>query len=64
MDIAALSSVLSQGTLAQQVSISVAKMGMDVAKQQGQAMADLLRSSQVTGQSVTPHIGSNIDIRL
>ncbi|MCT4543324.1 MAG: YjfB family protein [Vallitalea sp.] len=64
MDIAALSTALAQGKIAQQASISVAKMTMNLSKQQGQAMSELLQTTKVMEQSVTPHIGSNIDIKL
>lgn len=58
MDIAALSTCLSQGKIMSQVNVSLSKMGMDLAKQQGQALTKLMESS------VDPHIGANIDIKL
>jgi putative motility protein YjfB-like len=58
MDIAALSTSLSQGKIMSQVNISLSKMGMDLAKQQGQALTKLMESS------VNPNIGANIDIKL
>lgn len=64
MDIAALSTVMAQGKLAQQISVSVSKLSMDNAKQQGQAVSDLIQSAKVMKQTITPHIGTNIDIRL
>jgi hypothetical protein len=64
MDIATLSTALSQGKIAQQASISVAKMAMNLSKQQGQAMSELLQTTKAMEQSVTPYIGSNIDIKL
>ncbi len=63
MDIAALSTVLAQGKTMSQVSVSLAKMGMNQAKQQGQALQQLVATSSMQ-QSVTPHIGGNIDIKL
>lgn len=65
MDIAALSMGLSQMKVSQQASVSVMKMAMDTAKGQ---MADLTQmmdaNTRVMEQSVNPHIGANIDIKL
>ena len=63
MDIAALSMGLSQMKLAQQASISVMKMAMDTAKGQASDLASLLESSttKVSDNSLTPHLGRNID---
>lgn len=59
MDIAALSAGMSQMKLAQAVSVSVAKkMSMDTAKTQATEMVKALE------QSVQPHLGGNIDLRL
>ena len=63
MDIAALSMGLSQMKVAQQASISVMKMAMDTAKGQASDLASLLESSttKVSDNSLTPHLGRNID---
>ena len=65
MDIAALSMGLSQMKVSQQASVSVMKMAMDTAKGQ---MADLTQmmdtNTRMMEQSVNPHIGANIDIKL
>ncbi|MDD3840943.1 MAG: YjfB family protein [Clostridia bacterium] len=65
MDIAALSIGLSQMKVAQQASISVMKMAMNTGQTQ---MNDLLKMMQVNAkvmeQSVNPHVGSYIDIKL
>ena len=58
MDVAALSMALSQMKVSQQVGYSVTKMAMDSSKQ---SMDDL---SKVLQQSVQPHLGSSIDIKL
>lgn len=58
MDIAALSMGLSQMQLAQEVGVSVMKMAMETSEVQ---VADLTKLME---QSVTPHIGGNIDISL
>ena len=65
MDIAALSMGLSQMKLAQEVSTSVMKMAMDTSSDQ---IVDLLQvmdgNAKAIQQSVTPHVGGNIDISL
>ena len=63
MDIAALSMGLSQMKVAQQASISVMKMAMDTEKGQTSDLASLLESctTKVSDNSLTPHLGRNID---
>ena len=62
MDIAALSMGLSQVKLQNEVSTSVMKMAMDT---QGGGMEKLMDSvAKTMEQSVTPHLGGNIDIQL
>ena len=63
MDIAALSLGLSQMKVAQQASISVMKMAMDTAKGQAYDLASMLEASPVkaSDNSLTPHLGRNID---
>ncbi len=58
MDVAGLSRGLSQMKLAQAVSLSVAKMSMDSAKNVATDMVKMMESS------VQPHLGGNLDIRL
>ena len=58
MDIAALSMSLSQMKVANQASISVLKLTMDTAQQQMEDMTKIME------QSVNPHIGSNLDLKL
>ena len=58
MDIAAISAGLSQMKLANAVNISVAKLSMDTAKTQATEMVKTLE------QSVQPHLGGNLDLRL
>ena len=65
MDIAGLSMSLSQMKAAQQVSVSVMKLSMDTAKNQGSEMVQMIQSNtRMLEQSVTPHLGASIDIRL
>ena len=58
MDIAALSMSLSQMKVANQASISVFKLTMDTAQEQMEDMTKIME------QSVNPHIGSNLDLKL
>lgn len=65
MDIAALSMSLSQLKLAQEASISVMKMAMDTSEA---GVTDLLQvleaNTKMMEQSVNPHIGVSVDIKL
>ena len=58
MDIAALSMSLSQMKVANQASISVLKLTMDTAQEQMEDMTKIME------QSVNPHIGSILDLKL
>ena len=58
MDIAAMSTVMSQMKVQQEASISVMKMAMDTAKQN---TSDMVKTMEM---SVSPHLGGNIDIKL
>lgn len=65
MDIAALSTALSQGKIAQQASISVLRMSMDTALQQANDFTQMLQAqTKALELSVQPHLGSNLDIRI
>lgn len=57
MDIAALSTVLSQASLQQQASIKVMDKVMDESDTQTDSMVKMLE------QSVSPHLGSTIDFK-
>jgi Putative motility protein len=58
VDIAALSVAMNQSQIQQQASLSVMKIAMNTAEQNS---ADLTKMLE---QSVQPHIGSQIDIKL
>ncbi|SNS48898.1 Putative motility protein [Anaerovirgula multivorans] len=65
MDIAALSMGLSQMKVAQQASISIMKMAMDTAKIQTADLTQMLEdSTKMMEQSINPHLGANVDIKL
>jgi len=58
MDIANVSRVYSQANVAQQASLSVAKMAMDTSTQDMDNLGKMLQ------QSVQPHLGGSIDLKL
>lgn len=66
MDIALMSMSLSQGKVQQQASLSVMKIAMGSAKQQGEAVQELISSATVKAlrQAAQPHLGGNIDLKL
>jgi flagellin-like hook-associated protein FlgL len=65
MDIAAISMNLSQMKVAQQASISVMKMAMDTVEVQAVDLTQMLEVNvKMMEQSITPHLGKTIDIRL
>lgn len=59
-----MSTIMAQANLMNNASIAVAGKVMDVAQQNGDQLARMMETTNVTQQSVTPHIGSNIDIKL
>lgn len=58
MDIAAMSTILSQVKVQQQVGISVIKMAMDTGETQVNELAKMME------QSVNSNLGKNLDISL
>ncbi|MGU3395348.1 YjfB family protein [Priestia sp. D51] len=66
MDIALTSMSLSQGKVQQQASLSVMKIAMGNAEQQGEAVKELISTSNVKAlqQAAQPHLGGNIDLKL
>jgi len=58
MDIAALSVVLASGKARGNASIAVASKIKEMVEQNGASLVKMME------QSVTPHIGGNIDIRM
>ena len=58
MDIAALSTALSSVSLSNQVSVSVLKKVMDTQTAQSTQMI------QTMEQSLNPHIGQNLDLKI
>ncbi|MCK9858893.1 MULTISPECIES: YjfB family protein [unclassified Paenibacillus] len=58
MDIPAMSVALSQSKLMNEVGISVLKMAKDHSTEQSQQLI------QMMAQSVQPHLGGNIDLKV
>ncbi|WP_137791992.1 YjfB family protein [Bacillus sp. E(2018)] len=58
MDIAALSIMMNHSQLNQQANISVMKMAMNTAEQNNVNLTKMLE------QSVLPHLGGKIDLKL
>jgi hypothetical protein len=58
MDIAAIATIMNQGKVMQQASLSVMKMTMDTSMQQANNLKQMME------QSVNPNLGGNIDIQL
>lgn len=58
MDIAALSTSMSQMNLTSQIGTAVLSMSMDMAETAGDGLIKVMESS------VTPELGANIDIRV
>ncbi|WP_082053178.1 YjfB family protein [Gordoniibacillus kamchatkensis] len=58
MDIAAVSTSLSQSGLQQSVGISILKQSMDAATEQNQVLIQMMQ------QSVQPYLGGNLDIKI
>ena len=62
MDIAALSIALNQGKLQQQAGISVMKMAMGAATDQGDAITAMANDmSKAMELSVQPYLGATLD---
>ncbi|WP_394175233.1 YjfB family protein [Guptibacillus hwajinpoensis] len=57
MDIAALSMVLNQAKVQQQVNVSLTKTAMNQAQDNSNQFVKMLE------QSVQPHLGSNVNIK-
>lgn len=65
MDIAAMSTTLSQGKIMQQASLSVMKMAMNSAENSGRMIQELANTTtMIMEQSVNPHLGGSIDINV
>ena len=64
MNVAAVSTALSQGNVQQQASLSVMKMAMGTAADQGKTIAEMAKdTSKAMELSVRPHMGVIVDIQ-
>lgn len=63
MDIPALSTAMASSQIQAQASLQVAVKVMDIAKQDGANLVNLMQSAAVEN-SVTPHLGGNVDVKL
>jgi hypothetical protein len=66
VDIALMSMALSQGKVKQQASLSVMKMAMGNAEQQGEALQKLMGTidAKAIQHAAQPHLGGNIDLKV
>ncbi|MGF7059801.1 YjfB family protein [Brassicibacter mesophilus] len=65
MDIAAMSTMVSQSNVQHQASLSVLKLSMDASKAQAVDLTKMLQTStKAMEMSVSPHVGGNVDIKL
>ena len=65
MDIAALSTGLSQMKIAQEASLSVMKMAMNTSKTQMNNMVEMMQdNAKMMELSVNPNLGATIDVRV
>jgi len=66
MDIVFMSMSLSHEKVQQQASLSVMKIAMGNAEQQGGAVQELISSANIKAfqQAAQPHLGGNIDWKL
>jgi len=65
MDIAALSTGLSQMKIAQEASLSVMKMAMNTSKTQMNHMVEMMQdNAKMMELSVNPNLGATIDVRV
>ncbi|HHU74273.1 MAG TPA: putative motility protein [Clostridiales bacterium] len=65
MDIAAMSTILSQVRIKEQASISVMKMAMNTSKTQMNHMVEIMQvNARMMELSVNPNLGATIDVRV
>lgn len=67
MDIAALSTGMSQSKLAMDIGVALVGLSKDVMTQQAAVLQTLITSAGATTEmerSVSPELGGNIDIRI
>lgn len=60
--IAGLSMQMQAASLQQAVGMSVMKMQLNATKDSAQALLGIMSATQTMEKSVTPHLGSNLDV--
>lgn len=63
MDMAAVSTSLSNMQFTNQLGAQLFNLGKDIMEQKGEAIQNLMKTSGLE-RTVNPHIGGNIDIKL
>lgn len=64
MDIAALSIAMNESAVKQAASLATMKIAMDSATGNAAGLVEMLQKSKAMEQSVQPHLGGTIDVRL
>lgn len=65
MDIAAISTMISQSQIKQQASFSVLKIAMNAGKMQMQGLTEMMeQNTKQIEHSINPNLGKNIDISI
>ncbi len=64
MDIAALSMAMSQSSISQEASLATLKMAMESSDTTAANMTQMLGQVKAMEQSVQPHLGGSIDLRV
>lgn len=64
MDVAALSIAMNQASVKQAASLATVKMAMNAATTNAEGMVAMLNQTQAMQQSVQPHLGGMIDIKI
>ena len=64
MDIPALSMAMAQTNLKSDIGVAMLSKALDAGTSLGEGMVDMMDASAALEHSVTPYLGSNIDISL
>jgi len=64
MDIAALSMAMATSSVRAEASVAMASKVKDIAEQEGASLVKMMNESGAMEQSVSPNIGSSIDVKL
>jgi hypothetical protein len=64
MDIAALSMAVASSKVNASASVAVASKVKEIAEQNGANLVEMMKSTNVSGNGVLPHVGGSIDLKL